>query len=298
MKTCIDSLYKYTRGCTFEVLLVDNDSKDESEVLITSNYPDVIWMNMGSNAGFGRANNKAINAAKGEYVLLLNSDTELYEDALSKILIHYKELQQKHKKVGLLGCKLMYQDQRLQSSCFYYWAGLREIIEEHPIGIKVLQHWLNIPKLRNRDRFNRLEENHEVTWLGVPFALVKSEVIKANQFDESFFMYSEDEELNLRLSKQDFKHFYYHESGVYHHIGASSSNSEVRQKQIFFSKILFIKKSRSNIYYWLYLKLLKSMYKWNDNLNNKNSKEVEWIEDCKKLVKEIENNGNNLNLYH
>lgn len=297
LKACVDSLYKYTRGCTFEVLVVDNDSKDESEVLITSNYPDVIWMDMGFNAGFGKANNKAINVAKGEYVLLLNSDTELYEDALGETLKHYKELQQKHKKVGLLGCKLMYQDQRLQSSCFYYWAGLRELIEEHPIGIKVLQHWLKIPKLRNRDRFSRLEENHEVTWLGVPFALVKSEVIKANQFDENFFMYSEDEELNLRLSKSGFKHFYYPGVGVYHHIGASSSSNTIRQKQIFYSKILFVYKGRSKFYYWLYIKFLKSMFKWNDKLNNQKSEELRWVEDCDQLIRVVIKSGKALNLY-
>lgn len=271
LDACIASVYKFTKGCDFEILVVDNHSEDESEFLIKKNYPTVQWLEMGYNAGFGRANNYGIEHAKGDYTLLLNSDTELFEDAISKTLDHYKELERIHQKVGLVGCQIKHQDGRLQPSCNYYWAGLREVIEEHPIGIKILQHWLKIPKLRSINKYDKLNTNHEITWLGVPFALIRSSVIKNDKFDPQFFMYSEDEELNYRLSKKGFKHFFFAETGVYHHIGASSNGNVKRDKQILISKFLFIYKSYSNLYLRFYNFIYNSTIYWNNKLHGKNT---------------------------
>ena len=284
---CVKSVYEYTNYCTFEVIVVDNDSKDFSKSLLLSNFPNVKWIDMGYNAGFGRANNKGIDLAKGDYTLLLNSDVELYEDAISNTLTYYKFLE-KDSRVGLVGCQVKHKDGRLQPSCNYYWAGIREVIEEHPIGIKISQHWLKLKKLRDTNKYDRLNTNHKITWLGVPFALISSKLLKKDKFDEEFFMYSEDEELNYRLSKKGYKPYFFSETGVYHHIGASSKSSIKRDIQIFYSKLQFIKKTKGIIYFWIYCKLLRSSFKWNQKMakRTKNISTIQYYEinDMKKYI--------------
>jgi len=296
---CLKSIFKYVESESFEVIVVDNYSQDESKSIVENNYPLVKWVDMGRNGGFGAANNKGIELAKGEFVLLLNSDTEFYEDSLAVCLPYYKSLESKGDKVGLLGCPVKHFDGRLQPSCNYFTAGIREAFEEHPIGIKVLQHWLKIKKLRNIDKYARLNESHEITWLGVPFALIRSSVIKQNNFDERFFMYSEDEELNYRLSKNGYKSFFIADSGIYHHIGASSTVNEVRDTQIFYSKLLFIRLSRGSIYFNIYAAILKSTYKLNFKFtgNEEFLKKVDQVIDAKQKIKYVMASGDALNMY-
>ena len=82
---CLYTIYEQTKVVSFEVIIVDNDSQDNSQFVIQNQYPDVQWIQMNYNSGFARANNAGIKAAAGEYVLLLNSDTLILENALDKI---------------------------------------------------------------------------------------------------------------------------------------------------------------------------------------------------------------------
>lgn len=81
---CIRSIYEHTKGVSFEIIVVDNDSQDGAGEIITREFSGVQWLNMGYNAGFSRANNAGIRASKGRYYLLLNSDTELIEDTITR----------------------------------------------------------------------------------------------------------------------------------------------------------------------------------------------------------------------
>jgi GT2 family glycosyltransferase len=78
-----------------EVIVVDNDSKDQSEQMVKSEFPEVKWIQTGYNAGFGRANNIGIRAAEGQYALILNSDTEFFEGTLPVSLQCHKALEGK-----------------------------------------------------------------------------------------------------------------------------------------------------------------------------------------------------------
>jgi len=299
LDTCIESIYKYSNGFSFEIIVVDNNSRDESKELITSKFPFVKWIDMLSNMGFGYANNKGIMNSVGDYILLLNSDTELYQNTILATLKHYNLLEKKNQKVGFLGCQIRHQDGRLQPSCNYYWSGIREVIEEHPFGIKILQHWLKIPKLRSIDKYKNLDTDHEVIWLGVPFALINSQAIKDYGFDEQFFMYSEDEELNHRLSKNGFKHFYFSKFGIYHHIGASTQSNYTRNKQMTLSKWLFIIKTRGFNYFKIYKMIYRSALNWNYKYskNNKYKLELEWLNDFDEIYKDSIKSKKSINCY-
>lgn len=287
---CVKSIFAYSKGFYFEIIIVDNHSEDESKFLITSNYPNVKWIDAGTNLGFGAANNIGIRLAIGEYILLLNSDTELYENSIFKALNHYKEIST-FNKVGLLGCKIEHRNKSLQPSCNYYWAGIKEAIQANPVWIKIFQLWLGRKKLRDIDKYEKLNKNHELTWLGVPFALIKSKILKKIMFDEHFFMYSEDEELNYRLVKKGFSSFFYCETGIYHIIGGSSGDTFKRDRQIFASKLLFILKTRGKSYLLVYALILKLNIKFDNILNpdnevliDQNKLRLFWLKKYTKLL--------------
>ena len=290
LRDCVKSILDYSNGFDFEIIVVDNHSEDESKTLVTSMFPVVKWIDMGSNSGFGSANNKGIKVAKGDYVLLLNSDTELYENSILKTLDYYIE-QSKTKKIGLLGCRIEHRDKKLQPSCNYYWAGIKEEFQANPIVILIFERLLKQKKLRSIHKYARLSTNHEITWLGVPFAFIKSSLIKDNLFDEHFFMYSEDEELNYRLAKKGFNSFFYCETGVYHIIGGSSGNTFKRDRQIFASKLLFILKTRGKLYFWVYSLILRINMNFDNRLNSvdedlitKNNLKLSWLRNYSKVI--------------
>lgn len=253
MYTCISSIYKKTEGVSFEIIVVDNHSQDESESLIKASFPSVIWINMGYNAGFARANNAGFDRATGKYLLLLNSDTELYENSIFKTWQHYLELE-KNFPVGFVGCKIQSNDYSLQPSCNYFYPGIKELLQENPFVILIWVRWLKKNILKKINKYGRLNENHKVVWIGVPFALIKATVKqqKGMLFDTDFFMYSEDKEWNFRLSKKGFLHFYYSGTGVFHYNGGSNSFPEKRLRQIIVSKWLFILKANGWLYTLLY----------------------------------------------
>lgn len=255
--TCIHSIFEKSSGFSFEIIVVDNDSQDESEQLITTNFPSVVWINMGYNAGFSKANNRGFAAAKGNYLLLLNSDTELYENCIYKTWQHYQTLEKTH-SVGFVSCKVQSHDYSLQPNCNYYYPGIQELLEENPFVILVWVRGLKKTILRKIDKYARLNENHEVVWLGVPFAMINAAVKQQKNllFDEDFFMYSEDKEWNYRLAKKGYHHFLYSETGVFHHNGGSAAFQEKRYRQINVSKWLFLLKSKGKLYTSLYLILL------------------------------------------
>lgn len=88
---CIKSIYRYTQALQFEVLVVDNASPDRSIETLQPVFPEVQWVFSEENNGFGAANNKAIEKAKGEFVFLLNPDTELVSDAAAAFVTFMRQ---------------------------------------------------------------------------------------------------------------------------------------------------------------------------------------------------------------
>lgn len=83
---CIESIYRQPQKYSFEIIVVDNDSEDDSATKIRSAFSNIIWLQSGYNAGFARANNIGIRASTGEYILVLNADTIILDNALDKTI--------------------------------------------------------------------------------------------------------------------------------------------------------------------------------------------------------------------
>lgn len=102
VKNCITSIMEKTKNVSFEIIVVDNNSKDGSVETIINEFPQVRVFPLKENVGFGKANNIGVQHAKGRYVFFLNSDTVLLNDAIS-ILANYLDT---HESVALCGGQL------------------------------------------------------------------------------------------------------------------------------------------------------------------------------------------------
>jgi GT2 family glycosyltransferase len=103
---CLRSIYACTHRTDFEVIVSDNGSTDGSLEFIRREYPRVRLIENGVNLGFGRGNNTGIRASRGEYVLILNPDTIIQNDALDVLV----EFAGRHPKAGAFGCQVLNPD--------------------------------------------------------------------------------------------------------------------------------------------------------------------------------------------
>jgi GT2 family glycosyltransferase len=103
IEQCLRSIHERTQGCTFEVIVVDNGSRDETCQIIEKDFPTVRLVNAGANLGFAKATNLAIREAKGRLLLLLNPDTCLQSDGLAEMV----QFLDAHPEVGAVGPRLV-----------------------------------------------------------------------------------------------------------------------------------------------------------------------------------------------
>jgi GT2 family glycosyltransferase len=115
LPACLRSIPAHTRSVTFEVIVVDDASTDESVEIIKRDFPDVRLIVSPTNLGFVGANNLGVKEAAGEFIFLLNSDTELREDAIGKLVAFMDA----HPEAGICGPALFNADGRPQVS--YGW---------------------------------------------------------------------------------------------------------------------------------------------------------------------------------
>lgn len=181
----------------YELFVVDNDSRDDSETRICSEFPSVKWLQMGYNAGFARANNAAIRISKGDAVLLLNPDTIIIDNAIEHCYRQFMDS-------GYVACgvQLLNEDDSPQiSGNFAMKGGLNYLLPLPYIGngLKFVAEQLKVKKPNVPEAQSLIE----VDWINGAFLMAKKETIdKAGLLDEDFFLYAEEAEWCSRLKKQ------------------------------------------------------------------------------------------------
>lgn len=233
---CIESIEKNTniKG-GYEIIVVDNNSNDNSEELITAAFSEVIWINKSANDGFGRANNVGITKSQGEYILLLNSDMIIPEGTIETCL---NEIE-KDSMIGALGCKLLNEDGSFQKSTYPYIADYKGIYRLNLIY----------------DYFNKNEIKPELKIKAImgSFMLIPTKVLnEVGLFDPDFFMYAEEMDLCYRMAKHGYKINYYDQVFAIHKHGASSSDKDGAYQQNYLSTALLFYKIKGLSGYILY----------------------------------------------
>lgn len=254
-RACVESIMENCSGINVELIVVDNNSEDESEQLITNLFPEVIWINTGYNAGFSRANNVGIKNASGKYILLLNSDTIINSDTLPNSLMDYQNLEKTGQKIGFLGCQLIDLNGNIQHNSRPTIRNIQKIVVAHPFVI-LFSKILRI-KPEDKDKSHKEMEElhktfHETKWLGGTYLFYNRKISSeaGSYFDEDFFMYGEDTEWSLRLGKQGFMHFFTPNASVIHAEGGSFKIKAPKWVQISVSEWLFIMKYYGKLTYF------------------------------------------------
>jgi hypothetical protein len=238
----LDSIRKAAKNISSEIIVVDNNSDDGSIEALREKYPDVILIENKKNVGFGRANNQALEIARGKYILLLNPDTIVREDTFEKMIGFFE----KNPSVGIAGCKVLNPDGTLQLACRRGfpgpWTSFTKVM-----GLSSL-----FPKSKIFARYNLTYLNENDTYevdavSGAFLMLTKKAYEKIGGFDNQFFMYGEDLDLCYRAQQAGYKVFYFHETEIIHYKGESTKRSSIDETSVFYDAMhLFVKKHFSS----------------------------------------------------
>jgi GT2 family glycosyltransferase len=224
-----------------EIIVVDNDSRDKSKEIITASFPNVIWIQMKSNVGFGKACNIGVRKAQGEYILLLNPDTVISKNTLSTSL----EFLESHPDVGLMGPKILNSDGTLQESCH----------RSFPSPLDAFYHLSGISKLFPKNkRFGKYyltyldpDTSTQVDAVSGSFMFLKRSLYsQIGGFDERFFMYGEDMDICWRISDAGYKVWYYPGTQIIHRKGKSSSKVKIRSRIAFYEAMVLFSRKYQN----------------------------------------------------
>lgn len=230
---CLESVVASTGTLRYEVIVVDNRSTDGSAEAVRANFPGVQVIAAPRNGGYAWGNNLGLRRARGRYLLLLNPDTSLPPDALSRTLAYAEA----RPTVGIVGPKLVRPDGRLDLACR----------RGFPTPTVALCHMLRLARLFPRSaRFGRYNLTHldpevetEVDAVAGAFMLVRREAAEAaGLLDERYFMYGEDLDWAYRLKAAGYAACYYPSVVVVHHKGESSRRAFSKANAAFYRSML------------------------------------------------------------
>lgn len=210
---CLKALFADLGDMPAEVLVVDNASSDGSTEAIAAAYPEVRLIHNAKNAGFGMANNDAMALARGDYILILNTDAFVHPGCCRE-LIRFME---SHPEAGIVGARLQNDNGSLQVSCFPFPTPLRCWIENLWISKIFAKH----SKLGDYRAWAH-DEVREVDWVVGACLLCRRKVVeKVGGFDPLFFMYSEETDWQQRIRRDGWRIFFTPHAIATHLGGAS-----------------------------------------------------------------------------
>jgi GT2 family glycosyltransferase len=233
IRNCLDSISLSLGNLASEVIVVDNGSSDQTAKIVEELYPQVNLIQNKKNLGYAKANNQGIEEATGEYILLLNPDTQVLEDALSLMC----EFMEQNPKVGALGPKLLNPDKSVQpsrrefptfSTLIWEFSGLSRLFPKSRVFGKWKMGYFDFDETREVDQP-----------MGSCLMLRRETLEDVGIFDENFGMFFNDVDLCFRIKKKGWKIYFYPEAKVIHHKGASTS--KVKARMIWLSHLAFYK---------------------------------------------------------
>ena len=217
LQKCLNSVYAETKRMSFDIWVVDNNSIDASVPMVRQCFPQVNLIENKENVGFARANNQAIAKCAGDYILLLNPDTLILQNAIEKAV----GFMDKNPAVGICGGKVLNEDGTLQLACrrsiptpgvaFFRLTGLSKLFPNSKITAKYNMTYLDP------------DSPHQVDAVSGAFLMIRKEVVNGiGLLDERFFMYGEELDWCLRAKKAGWTIMYYPDAKIVHYKGECS----------------------------------------------------------------------------
>jgi hypothetical protein len=252
---CLSSIKKQTKNIEYEIIVVDNNSKDGSQEAISKRYPDVVLIKNNINNGFGKANNQGIKIAKGKYIFLLNSDTILLNNAI-KIFYDWMEKNNEKNQIGAIGTILL--NEKLKSNLSYgkFPKASDLLIKEFSFINKIFKK----NYFEKVDNIQKGRTSFEVDYItGADLFVPKKVLDDVGVFDENFFMYYEETDLQFRMKQNNYLRKIINGPKIIHLESKSINIKLEKLKLLERSKILYLKKHEKNR---LKLSLFKILYKF------------------------------------
>jgi len=230
---CLQSVQDRTAGVDYEVIVVDNDSRDGSVDAVRERFPHMTVIANTENVGFAKACNQAAVVSSGRYLLLLNSDTVMQAGTLQAMAVCLEQ----HLDIGAVSCLQRDEQGRTVQSCFPF-PSIRDHVrhaEDLPVVIRRL-----FGTLSPMD----LAQSQDVEWANGACLMVRKAVFdRLGGLDERFFMYFEDVDFCLRVQQLGYRVRYVAESEVVHLLGRSSLTSRnCLNEQWELSRIRYVEK--------------------------------------------------------
>jgi N-acetylglucosaminyl-diphospho-decaprenol L-rhamnosyltransferase len=202
------------RAADYEVIVVDNASGDGSVEMLSSEFPEVRLIQSPVNLGFGAGCNKAYRISNGEFVLLLNPDTEVIDHAIDGLL----DVMRSHPNAGIVAPRLMNQDRSNQSAAGGAFPTLRNVAWNYLFLKNVLpRRWAPPALFLDGDP----RELSRLDWVSGAAMMLRRRAVGVQIFDESFFMFGEDMDTCHRLCASGWDVLYAGQHAVIHHHGRS-----------------------------------------------------------------------------
>lgn len=226
LEQCVLSVQEAISMLDAEIIVVDNNSTDESSLMMKSKFPDVKLIQNQVNFGFPKGNNIGVEEALGKYICILNPDTVVAEDTFAKILA----FAERQTNLGIVGCKLIDGTGRFlpesKRGIPTPWVAFTKIFGLY----KVFPNW----KFFNQYYAQHINENQtgKVAILVGAFMLMQRDLyLELEGFDEKCFMYADDIDLSYRVLQKEKTNFYFHETTVLHYKGESTVKDEKYMKR-------------------------------------------------------------------
>jgi GT2 family glycosyltransferase len=250
LEQCVLSVQNALEIIDSEIIVIDNNSQDDSCEMMKQRFPNVKLIQNKENLGFPKGNNIGIAQAKGEYICILNPDTVVAEDTFTKVL----NFAEKQEDLGIVGVKLI--------------DGAGNFLPESKRGIptpfvaftKVTSLYKLFPKSRTFGKYyaQHLNENQtgKVAILVGAFMFMKRDLYQElGEFDEDCFMYSDDIDLSYRVLKEGKSNYYFHDTTVIHYKGESTIKDGIYMKRFQEAMQFFYKKHyKASLVFSLFMK--------------------------------------------
>ena len=250
-KQTIQSVFNKTEGIEYEIIVVDNDSTDGSAEELKKTFQDKITLiESKENLGFGRANNLGIKHAKGKYMFLLNSDTELINNAI-KIFYDYME---QNVQVGICGGNLYNLNEVPEESYMLFKNNIFSFFLHNYLYTFYWYVYKITKKKKHYFCFNYSNKIKDVGYISGADMFVRKEALdKAGLFDENIFMYLEDADLNFRIRNQGYSIKSIPQAKIFHYLSKSSTNITEKHNMLFTGFYYFCFKYFKRKTYFIYL---------------------------------------------
>jgi GT2 family glycosyltransferase len=234
---CLEAVYQTAGAVETEVFVVDNGSADGSGTAVKERFPGVTLNENQINLGFAKANNQALSLSKGDYLLLLNPDTQVKTGAIERLF----SFMEGHSDVGAAGPQLLHPDGTKQNSVANFPSLATELLN------KRFLRWLFPKKYPGKERDYR--EPLEVdSVIGACMMVRRDAMEQVGLLDEDYFLFLEETDWCYRLKKAGWKIYHVPQAEVYHFQGKGVEMEKKRAKVEYYRSLYhFFKKNRGGL---------------------------------------------------